>query len=140
MLDTIAWPNAGLLALSAGAFFLGGLVKGTLGIGLPLVALPLLSLGWPAATGIALMAAPVLISNVWQAWDSGISVQGVRRFLPLIVMLALATLLTVPMTLALSDARCARCWPAWCCSPSRSTRCRSNSTFRRRKSAGGARR
>ncbi len=104
MLDTITWPSAGLLALSAGAFFLGGLVKGTLGIGLPLVALPLLSLGWPAATGIALMAAPVLISNVWQAWDSGISVQGVRRFLPLIVMLALATLLTVPMTLALSDS------------------------------------
>jgi uncharacterized protein len=93
-----------LLLLCALAFFLGGLVKGTLGIGLPLVALPLLSLGWPAVQAMALLAAPVLLSNIWQAWDSGISARGVRRFAPLLATLALATLATVPMTLALSDA------------------------------------
>ena len=103
MLDDIAWPGAGLLAFSALAFLLGGLVKGTLGIGLPLVAVPLLTLGWPAGQAIALMSVPVILSNVWQAWDSGISWPGVRRFLPLIVTLLLSTLLTVPMTLALSE-------------------------------------
>ena len=85
-------------------FMLGGLVKGVLGIGLPLVVVPLLSLGQPAARAIAMVAVPVLLSNGWQAWDSGFSWPGVRRFLPLIVALLVTTLLTVPMTLAMPDA------------------------------------
>ena len=92
--------------LLAGAliFVLGGLVKGLLGIGLPLVVVPLLSLGEPAARAIAMVAVPVLLSNSWQAWDSGYSWAGVRRFMPLIEMLLITTLITVPMTLAMSDA------------------------------------
>ena len=85
-------------------FVLGGLVKGLLGIGLPLVVVPLLSLGEPAARAIAMVAVPVLVSNSWQAWDSGFSWPGVRRFLPLILGLLITTLITVPMTLAMSDA------------------------------------
>ena len=100
----IAWPAAPALALGAVAFLLGGLVKGLLGIGLPLVALPVLSLGFPPTQAIGMLAVPVLASNFWQAWDSGISVQGVRRFMPLIVAMALATLATVPLTLALAEA------------------------------------
>ena len=93
-------------ALAAGAaiFVLGGLVKGVLGVGLPLVVVPLLSLGEPAARAIAMVAVPVLTSNCWQAWDSGVSIQGVRRFLPLIVCLLITTLITVPLTLAMSEA------------------------------------
>lgn len=104
MFADIAWPGAAALALAAVAFLLGGLVKGTLGIGLPLVALPLLSFGFPPMQAIGMVAVPVLASNAWQAWDTGISAQGVRRFLPLIATLLLFTLLTVPMTLALPDA------------------------------------
>jgi len=99
-----AWPGPTAMALGAGIFVLGGLVKGTLGVGLPLVVVPLLSLGGPAAQAIALVSVPVLASNVWQVWDTGVSAQGVRRFLPLIVALLVTTLLTVPMTMAMSDA------------------------------------
>ena len=99
-----AASSVGPLALLAGAFVLGGLVKGALGIGLPMVAVPLLSLGLPPAQAIALMAVPVLASNGWQAWDSGISWPGVRRFWPLLATLPVCTLLTVPYTLAMSDA------------------------------------
>ena len=56
MLFDIAWPGAPALALGAGAFVLGGSVKGALGIGLPLVALPLLGLGFPPTQAIAMMA------------------------------------------------------------------------------------
>ena len=101
-----AWGGAGTLALLgmlAGAFVIGGLVKGTLGIGLPLVTVPLLSLGLPPTLAMALMVAPVLVSNLWQARESGISWPGVRRFWPLLVTLPLCTLITVPFTLALSD-------------------------------------
>ncbi len=103
MLADLAWPGAGLLGLGALAFFLGALVKGTLGIGLPLVALPLLSLGWPPIQAIALVAVPVLASNLWQAWDSGVSVQGMRRFAPLMAALVLSTVLMVPFTLGLPE-------------------------------------
>jgi hypothetical protein len=43
---------------------------------------------------------PVLVSNAWQAVDSG-NVHGLRRFLPLMATQLVATLLTVPMTLSL---------------------------------------
>jgi uncharacterized membrane protein YfcA len=89
------------LVTAAAVFLAGGIVKGTLGIGLPLVAVPLLSLFIPATQAIALVAMPVLVSNAWQAVDSG-NLQGLRRFLPLIATQLVATLLTVPMTLALS--------------------------------------
>jgi uncharacterized membrane protein YfcA len=96
--------SATMLGLGALIFGAGGLVKGVLGIGLPLLAVPLLSLGIPATHAIAMVAVPVLLSNCWQAWDSGTSWAGVRRFLPLIATLLIATLITVPMTLAMSEA------------------------------------
>ena len=92
------------LALGLAAFFLGGLVKGTLGIGLPMVAVPLLSLGMPATRAILLLMMPVLVSNVWQLRDSGVSKPGLLRFWPLIATLFCFTLITVPMTLAMPEA------------------------------------
>jgi uncharacterized membrane protein YfcA len=96
--------SATMLALGALIFIAGGIVKGMLGIGLPLVLVPLLSLGMPATRAIATVAVPVLLSNGWQAYDTGFSWAGVRRFLPLIATLLIATLITVPMTLAMSEA------------------------------------
>ena len=46
----------GLALLSAGALIVGGVVKGALGVGLPLVAVPLLALWLPAAQAIGLLA------------------------------------------------------------------------------------
>lgn len=96
--------SLGLLAGMAGAFITGGVVKGTLGVGLPLVMVPLLTLFMPSPEAIALMAVPVLVSNLWQAYDSGVSLHSVRRFAPLIITSTVSTILTVPMTLAMSPA------------------------------------
>ncbi len=103
MFDAFVWPGAAALALGAVSYLAGGLIKGLLGIGLPLVALPMLSLGYTPTQAIGMVAVPVLTSNLWQAWDTGVSWPGVKRFLPLIVMLLLATLATVPLTLALPE-------------------------------------
>ena len=81
---------------------LGGLVKGSLGVGLPLVVVPLLSLVVPIPVAICLVAVPVLASNTWQAVESHAPLAQMRRFSPLLVTLFLATTITVPMTLALS--------------------------------------
>ena len=92
------WLGLGLV------FMLGGTVKGVLGVGLPLVVVPLLSLMLPTPTAIALVAAPVLVSNLWQTYDSRASRHNLQRFWPLIVSLLLSTLITVPLTLQLPGA------------------------------------
>lgn len=53
--------------LTLAALLLGGTTKGALGVGLPLVAIPILSLGMPAPQAIALLVMPVLLSNILQA-------------------------------------------------------------------------
>ena len=84
------------------AFMLGGLVKGTMGVGLPLVVVPLVSLVLPSPTAIALVSVPVVVSNVVQVWQATPQTRQAKRFTPLIVCMVLATVVTVPMTLALS--------------------------------------
>lgn len=96
--------DVALLAFGFAVFVFGGLVKGTLGVGLPLVAVPLMSLAIPATQAIALVMMSVLVSNVWQTFEGGLSTQGIRRFAPLIGAMLVATLITVPLTLDLPEA------------------------------------
>ena len=93
-----------LLAAMAGAFVIGGLVKGLLGVGLPLVVVPLLALVIPSPKAIALMGIPILLSNVWQAVDGGHARYALRRFATVLVPLVVATALTVRLTLGLDVA------------------------------------
>ena len=92
----------GLLAVGAGMFVAGGVVKGTLGVGLPLVVVPLLSLVVPAPQAMGLLVLPVLLSNVLQALEGGRLGYAVRRFAPLIVAQLLATLLAIHFSRELS--------------------------------------
>jgi uncharacterized membrane protein YfcA len=93
--------SAVVLAVVAGAFVLGGVVKGLLGVGLPLVVVPLLALVIPSPKAIALMGIPILLSNVWQAADGGHAGYAVRRFWTLLLPMVIATALTVRFTLGL---------------------------------------
>lgn len=94
-------PGLLVLVAVAGAFALGGLVKGVLGVGLPLVIVPLLALVIPTPKAVALMGIPIVLSNVWQAADSGLAGYAVRRFAPLMITLALATGITARLALGL---------------------------------------
>lgn len=47
--------------------FLGGCIKGYSGVGLPMVAIPALTLIFPAEYAVSLMIAPVLLANLIQA-------------------------------------------------------------------------
>lgn len=88
--------------LFALAFLAGGSVKGALGVGLPLVTGPLLTLGMNGLQAIGLLSAPVLLSNLWQSIEGGRLRAGIRRFRGLILAQIAATLITVRMTLSLS--------------------------------------
>lgn len=94
----------GMLAVGMTAFLIGGVVKGAIGVGLPMLAVPMMSLVMPAPQAMALVAVPVMGSNLWQAWNVGQWRDNLRRFWPLSLAQMGATFMTVRMTLEL-DAR-----------------------------------
>src|SRR5204863_7085245 len=52
--------------LIGATFLLAGLVKGVIGMGLPTVAMGLLSLALPPAEAAAILVVPSLVTNIWQ--------------------------------------------------------------------------
>ncbi len=65
-------PDPFTLALVVGAtFLLAGFVKGVIGLGLPTVAIALLSLIMPPAHAAAVLVVPSLITNAWQGLIGG---------------------------------------------------------------------
>lgn len=59
------------LMIAACVFVLAGLVKGVIGMGLPTVVLGLLAATADLAVAMALMLAPSLATNLWQAFSGG---------------------------------------------------------------------
>ncbi|MEO1724245.1 MAG: TSUP family transporter [Pseudomonadota bacterium] len=78
-------PGAALYGL--GVFFVGGVVKGGLGFGLPLVTISLLPLLLPIDLALAINALILPGLNAWQAQQSGRLREVLRRFWPLAVTL-----------------------------------------------------
>ena len=58
-----------VVVVCSAAILFGGLIKGTLGVGLPLFAVPVMSLFISSTQAIALVSVPVLVSNIWQVWQ-----------------------------------------------------------------------
>lgn len=61
-----------LLTFIFATFLLGGLVKGVVGLGLPTIAVGMLSVAMPPAQAAALLIVPSLATNLWQAAGSGL--------------------------------------------------------------------
>jgi uncharacterized membrane protein YfcA len=75
------------------AFLAGGVVKGAVGVGLPLVAVPMMALVLKPTTAIALPMIPILIANFWQTWECGYFRISLKRFWTLFVALIPTTLI-----------------------------------------------
>ncbi|MEZ5844492.1 MAG: sulfite exporter TauE/SafE family protein [Hyphomicrobiaceae bacterium] len=74
----------GALALIAGAFFLAGLVKGTIGLGLPVVVTAVLAAPLGLKTAVALLVVPGFLTNVWQGLVGGRFWELIRRLWPML--------------------------------------------------------
>ena len=72
-------------------FAIGGAIKGTLGFGMPLTTMSLLSAFLDVPVAAALNAFPILIANLFQATRGGLLRPTVRRFWILLVALAIGT-------------------------------------------------
>ena len=81
------------LAVIAIAFVLAGLSKGFIGFGLPLISVPICASVMPVPLAIALTAAPILLSNIYQAFRGGRHGIVTRRFWPLFATLVVGVLI-----------------------------------------------
>lgn len=71
----------------------GGLIKGTLGVGTPLLTVPLMALMLPAQSAVTLMAMPVVVANLWQAAKAPNIRSVLWRFWPAAVALLCGTMI-----------------------------------------------
>lgn len=74
-----------LLIFIAFAFLLAGFVKGTLGLGLPTVAMGLLAVSMPPAQAIAIVIVPAIVTNIWQTFVGPYLRDIVKRLWPLML-------------------------------------------------------
>ena len=83
-------------------FVLAGFVKGVTGLGLPTVAVALLTAMLGFAEAMALMLAPSLVTNIWQALAGKAFIDIIRRQWPLLVTACLATLVFVHFSVSVN--------------------------------------
>jgi hypothetical protein len=74
------WSSA--VALCALALFAGATVKGVVGLGLPLIAVPFMTLIVSLPTAVAILTLPIIIANIWQGLQTGLALPIIRRFWP----------------------------------------------------------
>ena len=90
-----------VILVALGAVLAGALVKGVTGIGLPMVAIPLMVQVMPVPTAIALLAVPVLSSNLFQLNDRAEVVQASRRFWSLMLVMVAGVVLGALLLISL---------------------------------------
>ena len=74
-----------LLIVIAAVFLLAGFVKGTIGMGLPTVAMGLLATRMTPAHALAIVIVPAIVTNIWQTFVGPYLRDIVRRLWPLLI-------------------------------------------------------
>ena len=64
MTRILTFDQAGIMAAVVGSLIVAGLLKGIIGVGMPVVALPLLSLFIDVKSAAMLLSMPLVFSNV----------------------------------------------------------------------------
>lgn len=94
-----------MLLLVMGVFIFAGLVKGTLGLGLPTVAMGLMSMVISPFQAAALLIVPSMITNIWQLFAEGRIWPLVRRFWTLLLGIMVGTYWSFLPTLSASSGQ-----------------------------------
>lgn len=88
---------------AAAVIFAAGVVKGSIGFGLPTTSLALLTLMVDARTAIALVLFPMFVSNLWQLWRAGEMARAAVQYAPYILCLCIGILVTFFVTADADD-------------------------------------
>jgi uncharacterized membrane protein YfcA len=81
----------------------GGAVKGLVGLGLPVVGMPLLTLSLDLKTAIAVLVVPLIVSNLSQCFEGGLFWPTLRRFWPTLAALFVSAALSTRVLMALPE-------------------------------------
>lgn len=92
------------LLIAAFALAAGGFVKGVVGIGLPIVALAILTSVLPVPVALALLVVPILATNMWQAVHAGSLLEPLKRFWPMIACLLIAIWFSAKLVVSLDSS------------------------------------
>ena len=95
-------PNDTIVLITL-SFFAGGLSKGAVGIGLPLVSLPFIAVLLPPLQAIALLVVPVISTNIFQVFHKGLFLTMARRYWSLILTIAITAILASRMIVSVNN-------------------------------------
>lgn len=90
-------PDTTFVAVMCAVFFLGGFVKGVIGLGLPTVAMGLLSIAIPPAQAAAVIVIPAVATNIWQILAGPALVALAGRFALMMLGVVVGTFATVEL-------------------------------------------
>ena len=97
------WTPESLIIVGV-TFLVAGLVKGVIGLGLPMVSLALLTAIFGLKPAMALLLLPSFVTNVWQGMVGGEFLSITRRLWTLLVAVCIATWLGVHVLAAVDTA------------------------------------
>src|ERR1051326_4216031 len=107
LFHTLYFEQASIMAAVVCSLIVAGFLKGTIGVGMPVVALPLLALFVDVKAAAMLLSMPLIFSNLPQALEGGKTGRCLMQLMPVIVGTIPGVLLGVRVLLAL-DADVAR--------------------------------
>jgi uncharacterized membrane protein YfcA len=87
------------------ALLLGGMVKGVVSIGVPLVAMPILSHFLPIKDAVLLLSMPIILGNIPQALEGGDLLPTVRRIAAPLLGTVIGNVVGVTVLIALAPHR-----------------------------------
>jgi uncharacterized membrane protein YfcA len=91
----------------AGSLIIAGMLKGIIGVGMPIVALPLISMFIDVRASVMLLSVPLVLSNVPQALEGGKVLGCLKELLPVLLGMVPGILIGVFVLLAV-DASIAK--------------------------------
>jgi uncharacterized protein len=101
LIRTLYFEQASIIAAVVCSLIVAGLLKGTIGVGMPVVALPLLSLFIDIKSAAMLLSMPLIFSNLPQALEGGKTGRCLMQLTPVILGMIPGLFLGVRVLLAL---------------------------------------
>ena len=107
LVRTLDFEQVSIIAAVVCSLIVAGLLKGTIGVGMPVVALPLLSLFIDVKSAVMLLSMPLILSNLPQALEGGKTGRCLVQLMPVILGMIPGLFLGVQVLLAV-DANVAK--------------------------------
>ena len=101
LIHVLYFEQPTIIAAVACSLILAGLLKGIIGVGMPVVALPLLSLFIDIKSAVMLLSMPLIFSNLPQALEGGKTGQCLMQLMPVILGMIPGLFVGVRVLLAL---------------------------------------